>query len=98
MITGILAALTAARDKMNQAIAILQGIGVPMRRGRPPKNPLAALTAPAARPKAKRAGRKRTKAQGEAQAERMRRYWAGRKKQGAQAGKGSKRGSSAKST
>jgi type II secretory pathway component HofQ len=88
VITDILAVLTAERDKLNQAIAILQGSGVPKRRGRPPKNPLAALmalTAPAsaARPNAKLARPKRTKAQREAQAERMRKYWAARKKRGA---------------
>ncbi len=85
MITDILAALTAERDKLNQAIAILQGSGIPKRRGRAPKNPLAALLAPAsaAQPKAKRARPKRTKAQREAQAERMRKYWAARKKRGA---------------
>jgi hypothetical protein len=82
VIPQILAALTAERDKLNQAIAILQGGGMPKRRGRPPKNPLAALIAPA-QPKAKRARPKRTKAQREAQAERMRKYWAARKKRGA---------------
>ena len=61
----------AERDNLNQAIAILQGSGTPKRRGRPPKNPLAA---PAAPPKAKRTRRKRTKAQREAQAESIRKY------------------------
>jgi hypothetical protein len=80
MTTDIVAALIAERDKLNQAIAILQGSGTPKRRGRPPKNPFAA---PAARSKARRTMRKRTKAQREAQAERMRKYWAARKKPGA---------------
>jgi hypothetical protein len=83
VITDILAVLTAERDKLNQAIAILQGSGGPKRRGRPPKNPLAALMVPAPQPAAKLARRKRTKAQREAQAERMRKYWAARKKRGA---------------
>ena len=82
MIPDIVAALTAERDRLSQVIAILQGAGTSKRRGRPPKNPLAALIAPA-QPKAKRARPKRTKAQREAQAERMRKYWAARKKRGA---------------
>jgi hypothetical protein len=83
VITDIVAALTAERDKLNQAIAILQGSGAPKRRGRPPKNPLAPLLAPAAQPKARRARPMRTKAQRQAQAEMMRKYWAARKKRGA---------------
>ncbi len=86
VITDIVAALTAERDKLNQAIALL----TPKRRGRPPKNPLAALIAPAVQPKAKRARPKRTKAQREAHAERMRQYWAARKKRGVKEGKGEK--------
>ena len=39
----ILALLIAERDKLNQAIAALSGV---KRRGRPPKNPLAAAAAP----------------------------------------------------
>ncbi len=66
--------LIAERDRLNTAIAALQG-GV-RRRGRPP----AALTAVSAAAPAVRTRRKRTKAQREAQAERMRQYWAARKK------------------
>jgi hypothetical protein len=91
VITDILAALTAERDRLNLAIAILQSAGAPKRRGRPPKNPLAALMAPAIQPKATRARPKRTKAQREAQAERMRKYWAARKKEKVRAGKSKKR-------
>ena len=84
-IQEILQQLIAERDKLNIAIAALQGLGAPQRRGRPPKNPRAALAASAPSPAAastrKRHRPKRTKAQREAQAERMRKYWEERKKQ-----------------
>jgi hypothetical protein len=67
--------LIAERDRLNQAIAALQG-GV-RRRGRPPAS-AAAVVAPAV--PGVRHRRKRTKAQRDAQAERMRQYWAARKK------------------
>jgi hypothetical protein len=74
----ILALLMAEREKLNRAIEALQG--AVKRRGRPPKNAVAALdSAAAAKPAGRR--RKRTAAQRKAQAERMRAYWAKRKKQ-----------------
>ena len=78
----ILALLVAERDKLNRAIEVLQG---PMkRRGRPPKNPLAAVlaatTAEPAHARATRKGRHFTAAQRAAAAERMRQRWAAKKK------------------
>jgi hypothetical protein len=71
----IVAILIAERDRLNRAIEALQG---PVkRRGRPPKNPLAA--APVAAKVAP--ARHRTSAQKKAQSERMKKYWAQRKKQ-----------------
>jgi hypothetical protein len=74
----IVALLVAERDRLNNAIAALQG--TPTRIGRPPKNPLADAipTAAASAPKKKR--RKFSKAQREAAAERMRQRWAATKK------------------
>jgi hypothetical protein len=74
----IVALLIAERDKLNSAIAALQG--VVKRRGRPPKN--AAITIPAVAPapvKRKGMSAARRKAQGE----RMKAYWAKRKKEDA---------------
>jgi hypothetical protein len=71
--------LIAERDKLNRAIEALQGSA--NRRGRPPKNPPAAIATPAPvavpkiKPKRQSAGRRK------AQAERMKAYWAKRKKQ-----------------
>ena len=74
-IEQILALLIAERDKLNKAIEALQG---PVRRrGRPPKNP-SAIASPV--PEKKR-GPKRTAAARKAQSERMKKYWAARKKQ-----------------
>ena len=72
----IVVLLVAERDKLNRAIEALQGSG--KRRGRPPKNPLAAavMLAPAA-PKKKR---KQSAARRKAQAERMKAYWAAKRK------------------
>jgi hypothetical protein len=70
----IVALLLAERDKLNRAIEALAGPA--KRRGRPPKNPLAvAAVAPAKRRK------RRTAAQRKAQAERMKAYWAKRRKE-----------------
>ncbi len=71
----ILALLIQERDKLNRAIEALQGV---KRRGRPPKNPAAVVEAAAP---AKRQGR--TPAQRKAQAEKMKAYWAKRKKESA---------------
>jgi len=73
----IIALLVAERDKLNRAIEALQGST--KRPGRPPKNPLAAGASPAAAPVAKKRKR-RSAAQRKAQAERMKAYWANRKK------------------
>src|ERR1700723_3513100 len=75
----ILALLIAERDKLNSAIEALQG--PTKRRGRPPKNSLAAaLTAPEPVQPAKKKHRKFTAAQRKQQAERMKAYWAAKKK------------------
>jgi hypothetical protein len=73
----IVALLIAERDKLNRAIEALQGPA--KRRGRPPRNPLAATeAAAAARPKKK--SRSFTAAQRKAASERMRQRWAAKKK------------------
>jgi hypothetical protein len=78
----IIALLIAERDKLNRAIEALQG---PVkRRGRPPKNPHLAALAQAPTPAAmtKRKSR-RSAAARKAQSQRMKAYWAAkRKKQG----------------
>jgi hypothetical protein len=82
----IVALLVAERDRLSKALEALQG--PTRRRGRPPKSPLAVLTAnasfhagnshtAAAAPHATRKGR--TPAQRKAQAEKMRAYWKKRK-------------------
>jgi hypothetical protein len=73
VIDQILGALIAERDRLNRAIEALQGPA--RRRGRPPKNPLLLV----ATPQIKR--RPRTDAQKKAQSEKMKKYWAQRKKQ-----------------
>jgi hypothetical protein len=73
----ILALLIAERDRLNVAIAALQGGSVAAkRRGRPPKNfsPVAIAEKPA------RKKRSFTPAQRKAQAKRMKAYWAAKKK------------------
>ena len=68
----ILALLIAERDNLNRAIEALQG---PLkRRGRPPKHPMD-IGAPVTKRR-----RHRTAAERKAQAEKMRAYWAKRKK------------------
>jgi hypothetical protein len=77
-IEHIVALLIEERDRLNRAIEALQGTA--KRRGRPPKNPLAA--APATSPvTSRKKPKRRTAAQRKAQAERMKAYWAKRKKQ-----------------
>jgi hypothetical protein len=76
----ILAVLISERDKLNRAIEVL---GNPVkRRGRPPKNPLATILSAPASPAAKKAGGL-SPAKRKAQSERMKAYWAKRKKQAA---------------
>jgi hypothetical protein len=75
----IVAALIAERDRLTRAIEALQG---PVRRrGRPPKNPFAVMTNGATpEANAKRGRRTFTTAQRKAQAQRMKKYWAAKKK------------------
>jgi hypothetical protein len=75
MTDQIVALLIAERDKLNAAIAALQGT---KRRGRPPKNPVAAITPMGPRPK--KHGRTFTAAQRKAASLRMKRRWAEKKK------------------
>jgi hypothetical protein len=79
MTDQIVALLIAERDKLNRAIEALQGTA--KRRGRPPKNPLAAVAEPVAPSRPEKKRKARTAAQRKAQAERMKAYWAKRKKQ-----------------
>jgi hypothetical protein len=73
----ILALLISERDKLNRAI---EALGMPVKRGgRPPKNPLAALVSAPASSAPKRSGL--TPAKRKAQSERMKAYWAKRKKE-----------------
>ena len=75
----ILTLLIEERDKLNRAIEALQG--PTKRRGRPSKNPLAAaLTVPEPVRPAKKKRRKFTVALRKQQAERMKAYWAEKKK------------------
>jgi hypothetical protein len=77
----ILALLIAERDKLSQAIEVLQG--PTKRRGRPPKNALNGATpSVAVEPSqpAKKQRRKFSAAQRKQQAERMRAYWLAKKK------------------
>ena len=71
----IIALLIAERDRLNRAIDALQGPTKP--RGRPPKNPvIGGMQLSSGSPKR----RGRTAAQRAAQAEKMRAYWAKRRK------------------
>jgi len=74
----IVALLVAERDRITRAIEALQGT---KRRGRPPKNPLAALVATPTpgSPKKRRGGM--SAAARKAQSERMKAQWAKRRKQ-----------------
>ena len=82
MVTNdILALLTGERDRINAAIAVLQGSSgtVAKRRGRPPKSqsPVSVATFPE---KPARKKRSFTAAQRQAQARRMKAYWAKKRK------------------
>lgn len=76
----ILALLIQERDRLNRAIEALQG---PMkRRGRPPKNGSDLVTVPApVEDKVPRKKRTFSAAQRKKQAERMKAYWAAKRKQ-----------------
>jgi hypothetical protein len=71
----IVALLLAEREKIDRALLALQG---PKRRGRPPKNPLAAAVTAPAKTASKR--NEISPAKRKAQSERMKAYWAKRKK------------------
>ena len=75
----ILTLLIAERNKLNRAIEALQGSA--KRRGRPAKNPLAAIVTPAAAPVAKKRKRQ-SAARRKAQAERMKAYWCSEAEEG----------------
>jgi hypothetical protein len=76
----IIAALIAERDRLNQAIMLLQG--PTKRRGRPPKNQLTVGMAASAPPAPSANGRRggMTAASRKAQSERMKAYWAKKRK------------------
>ena len=79
MTDHIVQLLIEQRDKINRAI---EALGAPVkRRGRPPKNPLATLANGPVKAAAKRKGL--SPAKRKAQSERMKAYWAKRKKQAA---------------
>ncbi len=71
-IDHILTLLIAERDKLNRAIEALQGSA--KRLGRPPQNPLTAAAPIAKKRKRQSAARRK------AQAERMKAYWAAKRK------------------
>ena len=72
----LIAALIAARDRLDQAIAVLQGGQAPKRRGRPPgtKNKTAI-----------NGGSKMSQQARKAHSARMKKYWAQRRKEKAAA-------------
>jgi len=77
----IVALLISERDKLSRAI---DALGTPVkRRGRPPKNPLAAAVTAIAETPAPKKRRGLSPAKRKAQSERMKAYWAKRKKQAA---------------
>jgi len=79
-IEHIVALLIQERDRLNRAIEALQG--PTKRRGRPPTNPLSVVTAvpPQANGAVARKKRTFTAEQRQAQAKRMKAYWAAKKK------------------
>jgi hypothetical protein len=75
----IVALLIAERDKINRAIEALRGS---RRRGRPPKNPaIMGAQAAASGPSTNGQGTRMTAAARKAQSQRMKAYWAKRKKE-----------------
>lgn len=75
----ILALLVQERDRLNRAIEALQGSV--KRRGRPPKNSIAPAAVVAPVQAAPRKKRTFSAAQRKKQAERMKAYWAAKRKQ-----------------
>jgi len=78
----ILSLLISERDRLNRAIEVLQGGAAVKRRGRPPKNTFVTNGASGSAPTKKRA-RTFTAAQRKKQAERMKAYWAAKKRKDA---------------
>ena len=77
----IVGLLISERDKLNRAI---EALGTPVkRRGRPPKNPIAGAATAMAATSAPKKRRGLSPAKRKAQSERMKAYWAKRKKQAA---------------
>ena len=76
----ILAVLVLERDKLNRAI---EALGAPVKRRGRPKNPLAEISATPTATAAKRNGM--SAARRKAQSEKMKAYWAKRRKQTAKA-------------
>jgi hypothetical protein len=74
----LLQLLIDERDRLNVAIEALQG--TTKRRGRPPKNPLAVPVTAATPEPTKRKTRRFSASQRKKQAERMKAYWAAKKK------------------
>ena len=75
----ILALLIAERDKLNRAIEVLGGTGT-KRRGRPRKNQAGEAGAVASAPAPSKKHHMRSPAARKAQAQRMKAYWAKRKR------------------
>ena len=75
----IVALLIAERDRLNAAIEVLRGGTTPKRRGRPPGSKTGVSAAATPAPAMTRT-RTFTPAQRKAQAARMRKYWAAKKK------------------
>ncbi len=73
----IIGILIAEREKLSRAIEALQG--PTKRRGRPPKNPDVSAAFTVSPTEHKRKGR--TAAQRRAQSEKMKKYWAAKRKQ-----------------
>lgn len=76
----ILQLLIAERDRLNAAISVLQGGTTSKRRGRPPGSRNGVSAAATAPTPAMKHTRTFTPAQRKKQAQRMKRYWAARKK------------------
>jgi len=77
----IVTALIAERDKLTRAIEVLQG--PTRRRGRPPKNAMTvAMNGATAPTPAKKHARTFTAAERKAQSERLKAYWAKKRKAG----------------
>ena len=79
VMSEILALLVAERDRLNRAIAILGA--EPKRRGRPPKNTLSGISELSIGASGKKRGRRKMSASArKAVSDRMKKYWAARRK------------------